>query len=203
MKPNPTMQEVADRAQVSRMTVSRALRNDPKISLATRERVQQIARDMGYRTNALVSALMSNLRQTRAPSDVTTLAFLTSMPSRSGWREIAAFSPLFHRRQGKGRATRLPPGGVLAPRKRTDGRRSRPGPAHPQHSRNHDRADGRPSHRHRFAVAGICLCRFRLLDGRPPGLSRHQPPAPLDPDGSNTPSVGTSAPGEAPRPTPT
>lgn len=91
MNSSPTMQDVANRARVSRMTVSRALRDDPKISLATRQRVQQLAAEMGYRTNALVSALMSNLRQTRSFSDVTTLAFVTSMPTRSGWREIAAF----------------------------------------------------------------------------------------------------------------
>lgn len=41
------------------MTVSRALKNSPLIREKTRKRIQQIAREMGYRPNPLVSALMS------------------------------------------------------------------------------------------------------------------------------------------------
>lgn len=85
------MQDIADRAGVSRMTVSRALRRDPKISSATIERVQRVAREMGYQPNPLVSALMANLRQQTPRTDVSTLAFLTAYPTRMGWKDPAAF----------------------------------------------------------------------------------------------------------------
>ena len=85
------MQDIADRAGVSRMTVSRALRNHPKISRATTRRVQAIARELGYRANPLVSALMANLRYSRTTTGATHLAFLTSFPSRNGWRETPTF----------------------------------------------------------------------------------------------------------------
>lgn len=58
----PTMQMIADRAGVSKMTVSRALNNDYRISRKTRERVLRIAADMGYRKSPLVSALMTQIR---------------------------------------------------------------------------------------------------------------------------------------------
>ncbi len=89
------MQDIAERAGVSRMTVSRALRRDPKISPATTDRVTRIAREMGYRANPLVSALMANLRRQSPPKDVSTLAFLTAFPTRFGWREPAAFRRYF------------------------------------------------------------------------------------------------------------
>ncbi len=79
-----TMQDVADRAGVSRMTVSRALRNEPGIAPATRERVVLAARDLDYRVNPLVSALMADLRGVRKPDHAETLAFLTSPTSSRG-----------------------------------------------------------------------------------------------------------------------
>lgn len=89
------MQDIAERAGVSRMTVSRALRHDPKISVATRQRVHRIAREIGYRPNPLVSALMANLRQQSPVKDISTLAFLTAYPTRFGWKEAAAFRRYF------------------------------------------------------------------------------------------------------------
>ncbi len=64
MPPNApiTMQDIADRAKVCKSTVSLALRNSRKISQEKRERVQALAREMGYRPNPLVSAHMAFLR---------------------------------------------------------------------------------------------------------------------------------------------
>ncbi len=55
------MQDVAERAGVSRMTVSYALRGNSRIPLETRNRVLEAARDIGYRPNPLVSALMAQM----------------------------------------------------------------------------------------------------------------------------------------------
>lgn len=74
------MQTIAERAGVSLMTVSRALKNNPRLSQATRSRIQQLATELGYRPNPLVSALMTQLRSARAPKDWPTLAFLAAHP---------------------------------------------------------------------------------------------------------------------------
>ncbi len=59
------MQDVARLAGVSRMTVSYALRSHPAIPAATRERVLEAAREIGYRPNPLVSSLMAQLGPAR------------------------------------------------------------------------------------------------------------------------------------------
>lgn len=56
------MKHVAAAAGVSVMTVSLALRGDPSIPEATRQRVTAAAERIGYRPNPLVSALMAGLR---------------------------------------------------------------------------------------------------------------------------------------------
>lgn len=61
-RPRPTMQMIADQANVSKMTVSRALNNDYRISKSTREKIVRIAGEMGYRKSPLVSALMTQIR---------------------------------------------------------------------------------------------------------------------------------------------
>ena len=76
-----TMADVARRVGVHPATVSRALRNDPRITAAQRETVQRIAAEMGYRKNALVAALMSVRRSRRAPAYQATLAFVTRYPA--------------------------------------------------------------------------------------------------------------------------
>ena len=54
-----TLKVVAARAEVSLATAARVLRDDPTLSvrLATRERVQAAARDLGYRPNRVASGL--------------------------------------------------------------------------------------------------------------------------------------------------
>ena len=53
----PTLQDLADELGVARSTVSRALRDDPQISQATRGRVQRRAHAIGYHPNAAARAL--------------------------------------------------------------------------------------------------------------------------------------------------
>lgn len=57
-----TQADIAKAAGLSRMTVSYALRNDPKINAQTRQRIHEIAKKLGYRPNPLVNSLMSHLR---------------------------------------------------------------------------------------------------------------------------------------------
>jgi DNA-binding LacI/PurR family transcriptional regulator len=71
-----TMRAVAERAGVSRATVSRALRNHPGIPEATRRRVLDAAETLGYRPNPLVATLMAQLHTGRSASETPTLAVL-------------------------------------------------------------------------------------------------------------------------------
>jgi LacI family transcriptional regulator len=52
-----TLRDVADRLNVSHTTVSRALRSDPRISPAMRERVREMVREMGYQPDPMLRAL--------------------------------------------------------------------------------------------------------------------------------------------------
>jgi LacI family transcriptional regulator len=80
----PTMHEIAERAGVAKATVSLALRNDPRLRVETRRRIQKLAEKMGYRTNATVANLMAQLRSTRPPKYQATLGLLkvSSEPKR-------------------------------------------------------------------------------------------------------------------------
>ena len=72
----PTLQDIARAAGVSAMTVSRALKNSPLQRPETCRRIQNIARDMGWRPNPLVSALMSHLGRQHQVRSTVNLAIL-------------------------------------------------------------------------------------------------------------------------------
>ena len=89
------LQEIADAAQLTRATVSRALRNDPRISEATRRRVSQLAHTLGYRSNPYISALMASLR-TGVPTSVSpVIAFLNPRASRDSWKLNVPWAKMF------------------------------------------------------------------------------------------------------------
>lgn len=54
-----TIADMAKKLDVDRATVSRALKNDPRISEATRKKVNKLATQLNYRRNNLASALRS------------------------------------------------------------------------------------------------------------------------------------------------
>jgi LacI family transcriptional regulator len=85
MKIKATLKDVADRAGVHRTTVSLALRDHPRIPLETRNRIKTIARELDYRVNPLVSALMQSRRSGRAVKHAA-LAYVTNYPTRYGWK---------------------------------------------------------------------------------------------------------------------
>jgi LacI family transcriptional regulator len=59
-----TIREVAEAANVSLSTVSRALRNDPRANRQTAERVLQVARDLNYYPDSLAKGLRQNKTNT-------------------------------------------------------------------------------------------------------------------------------------------
>jgi LacI family transcriptional regulator len=70
VRPAVTSHDVARAAGLSQSTVSRALRNDPRVAGETRERVQRAAAELGYVPNALGRNLV--MRATRTIGMVVT-----------------------------------------------------------------------------------------------------------------------------------
>lgn len=62
----PTSFDIAYRAGVSQSTVSRALRNSPLVNEETRQKVQQIARELNYKVDKNASSLRSQQTKTIA-----------------------------------------------------------------------------------------------------------------------------------------
>ena len=83
-----TQKDIAERVGVSVMTVSKALRNQRKVSPATKERIRKIAEEMGYRNNPLVAATMARVAQGRRIVDRPTLAFVTCFETEDGWKRL-------------------------------------------------------------------------------------------------------------------
>jgi LacI family transcriptional regulator len=89
--PTPPIQNlaaIAAEAGVSRMTVSRALRNARGVDPATRERILAAVEKVGWRPNPMVSAFMSYVRTKRAPNEAGVLAYLTDEVTRDGRRSL-------------------------------------------------------------------------------------------------------------------
>ena len=76
-----TQIEIARHVGCSHATVSRALANHPKISDATKHRVRKVAHDLGYTRNAVVSQLMTQLRQSRSVKIQAALGYVVSFPT--------------------------------------------------------------------------------------------------------------------------
>lgn len=85
--PPPTLRQLAKLAGVSRTTVSMALRNHPRLSEATRQRVLALAEKHGYTPDPLTSTLMNHLRTARKHRSVEKLAYLTWWNSPEEWRK--------------------------------------------------------------------------------------------------------------------
>src|SRR6266542_2725551 len=71
-----TIKDIAAAAKLSLAAVSYALRNDPKIPEETRQRVQEIARRIGYRPNPRVASLMAHIRRAQARPAGERIAFV-------------------------------------------------------------------------------------------------------------------------------
>ena len=83
--PIPSHEQIAQRAKVSRSTVSRVMRHDPRISPETARRVQAAAKELGYRPNPLLSTLMERVRVGRNISYQGTLAIVTDEEDAAKW----------------------------------------------------------------------------------------------------------------------
>lgn len=90
-----SVRAIAKQAGVSASTVSLALRNSPRLARETRERVQAVARKLGYHPNAKVVALMSQLRASRKVGAEACFAVVSFYPTPKPWEEIAHFGHIY------------------------------------------------------------------------------------------------------------
>ncbi|OAM91239.1 hypothetical protein AW736_04190 [Termitidicoccus mucosus] len=76
------------------MTVSRALRDDPAVSAAERQRIKKLAEKLGYRPDPVVSQLMARLRASRT-AGTTPIGWLTIHATKNGWRKFPTNMDIF------------------------------------------------------------------------------------------------------------
>lgn len=77
--------DVAKRLKLDRSTVSLALRNDPRITLPVRQKVQQMARRLGYFHNPHLSSFMSEIRTGKKSPAKWNIAVLVDRRSLEEW----------------------------------------------------------------------------------------------------------------------
>ncbi len=99
----PSLRSVAKAAGVSAMTVSRVLRDHPKVSAKMRAKVLKIAQELGYRPDPHVAKLMHHLRLRRKPAFQASICAVTTVPSDAPFRGYSDQIILGAQRQAEAR----------------------------------------------------------------------------------------------------
>jgi len=100
-----SLREIAREAGLSHATVSMALRNHPEIAKTTRERVQSLARSLGYRPDPMLKALAEYRKDRRDTRYQATLAWINNYPEPEKLERVYDF--LAYRRGASERAEEL------------------------------------------------------------------------------------------------
>lgn len=79
------LRTIANACGISHTLVSRALRGQSGVSPAKRKQILQMAEEMGYRPDPLVSILLSQVRRNDAPKRHATLAWVNTSPVEERW----------------------------------------------------------------------------------------------------------------------
>jgi DNA-binding LacI/PurR family transcriptional regulator len=72
----PPLRQIADMLGVSKMTVSRALREGTSVDAELRAKIQKTAREIGYQADTRISQVMSAIRKSKFPQYRETLALI-------------------------------------------------------------------------------------------------------------------------------
>ncbi|WP_162274613.1 LacI family DNA-binding transcriptional regulator [Verrucomicrobium sp. GAS474] len=83
--------EIARRAGVHVTTVSLALRDSPRLPAATRERIQKLAKDLGYEPDPMLAALVAYKRNARTARHQGLLAWINNHTPPEALYEPAEF----------------------------------------------------------------------------------------------------------------
>lgn len=93
--PRVTIREISEKAGVHFTTVSLALRKSPRLKAETRERIQKLAEEMGYRPDPMLSALNA-YRLTRRPVHYQgSIAWINTWPIRGSLYENVEFNEYY------------------------------------------------------------------------------------------------------------
>ena len=84
---NVTLKDIAKNLGISHSTVSLALNNSPKVARATREKILETAKKMGYRASPYVSALMAARRKGQDPKHAPVIALITPNRTADYWKK--------------------------------------------------------------------------------------------------------------------
>lgn len=90
-----TLRDVAAAAGCHFSTVSLALRDNPRLPVATRDKVRAVARHLGYVADPLLASLSSYRTGHHPAAFRSTLAWITNHPTRDGWRQAQIFHDYF------------------------------------------------------------------------------------------------------------
>ena len=87
-----SLNDIARKLGISKMTVSRALRGGKHVEVELRERIVQTAEEMGYRPDPEIAKLMTHMRSARRVTEPLTLAFVwaercSQEIERSSWSQ--------------------------------------------------------------------------------------------------------------------
>lgn len=72
----PSLNDIALKLGISKMTVSRALRGGKHVAAALKEKIVQTASELGYQPDPEIAKLMTHMRRTRLVASPLTLAFV-------------------------------------------------------------------------------------------------------------------------------
>lgn len=89
--PRITIRELATRANVSPMTVSRALNNQPNVRKELGDRIRALARDAGYHPDPMLSGLAAYRRGLKSAGRMVPIAFVSRWSTPEGWASIPHF----------------------------------------------------------------------------------------------------------------
>jgi DNA-binding LacI/PurR family transcriptional regulator len=91
-----TMAQIAKKLHVDQSTVSLALRNSPRLSTATRERIQKAAKALGYKPNPFVSALMRLRRGRTKKPTIPVVAWVSNWDQSDSWMQVPYFKSVYN-----------------------------------------------------------------------------------------------------------
>jgi len=88
-----TLAQIAEKAGKHITTVSMALRNSQRLSQDTRNMIQDLAKEMGYKPDPHLKALVSY--RNKSQKNFPTLAYVTNWNTRWGWQKAYAHPDFF------------------------------------------------------------------------------------------------------------
>jgi LacI family transcriptional regulator len=91
----PTIRDIAHKTGFHYSTVSLALRDHPRIPDSTKQIIRDAAKGLGYRPDAMLSALCAYRLMRRPPKEQSVIAWITNHRRRTGWRMSACTRDYF------------------------------------------------------------------------------------------------------------